>query len=455
MSSAAPTHPHASNGSPAIRRLVRWISRRCLGWFYREVRVLHAERIPATGAVLFIGNHPNDLPDVLLGYRATSRPLRYLATVSAATGWLSRTTYEGLGVVPVARIRDARKMQAAGVDVVAVNRDATDAVSSAFAAGHMIGAFPEGGVRDRCAMDHFRTGVASMVLKYLDAGAENDVSVVPFGLQYEAPRRFGSDVIVLVGTPFSARRWRDAQTEDSAKGAGGLTRVFHSALSEVTRNAPSWEVAEARDRLVAARAGAQSGANLSGDPLSVAADLVERAQAEVADQGDATVRLRTASDMLANSVEAAGGIATSSADHGRFLAALSGRPWPTAGARLVARLPIAAVGWLVHGPIFLAVRVLARRLAKERVDLVALSYVPGLFVIVLGYLLVAGSAAVLLASLGWSRWWAIVAFLLLPRFGDVAVQWRHELSAWRLTRRAAALPPADKAALLHAYAVVS
>lgn len=455
MSSAAPSTIASSNGSPAVRRLVRWISRRCIGWFYREVRVLHAERIPGTGPVLFIGNHPNDLPDVLLGYRATTRPLRYLATVSAATGWLSRATYEGLGVVPVARIRDARKMQAAGVDIVAVNREATDAVSSGFAAAHMIGAFPEGGVRDRCSMDQFRSGVASMVLKYLDAGAENDVTIVPFGLQYEAPRTFGSDVIVLVGSPFSVRRWRDAHVDDSSVGAGGLTRAFYSALTEITRNAPSWEIAHARDRLVAARAAVRAGTDSGADPLSVAADLVGPAQAEAMGQSHESVRRQTAADALATALEAAGGIGTSAMDHGRFFAALSSRPWPTAGVRLCAVLPVATIGWLVHGPLFLAVRALATRLAKERVDVVALSYVPGLFLIVLGYLLVAGAGAILFASLGWSPWWAIALFVLLPRLGDLAVQWRRDFSAWRLTRRAMAMQPADKAALLNAYAVVS
>ncbi|MBY0490238.1 MAG: 1-acyl-sn-glycerol-3-phosphate acyltransferase [Gemmatimonadaceae bacterium] len=430
MSAALPSA--APTGSPAFRRAIRWVSARCLGWFYRETCVLHADRIPADGPVLFIGNHPNDLPDVLLGYQATARPLRYLATISAATSWLSRKTYEWLGVIPVARIRDMRKMQAAGADVVAINRAATDAVAAALAAGEIVGAFPEGGVRDTCALADFKIGVASMILKYIDTGAENDVTVVPFGIQYEAPRHYGSDVCTLIGAPFSVRRWLASQP-DAERGAGGLTRAMHAAVSAVTRNAPTWEAAERRDQLVAALAGRRA----PRDPVRAAPGFVATATAIAIAESPESIECHAAARALANAVAKAGGIPTSSVDHARLLFALDvheqAAPVPTIVIWM--GLPAALIGWAVHGPLFLIIRWLADRAAKERADVVALRFVPGLYVAAVWYLLLGIAGALALGAIGWSPLWVLPVVMLMPRFGDLAVGWQRWFTAWRIVRR--------------------
>lgn len=451
MTASADSLP--SSGSPAFRRAIRWVSAQCLGWHYRETRVLHGDRVPPSGAVLFVGNHPNDLPDVLLGYAATDRPLRYLATISAATGWLSRRTYDWLGVIPVARVRDARKMQAAGVDVVAINRAATDAVGAALAAGQVVGVFPEGGVRDTCSLADFRTGVASMALKYLDADPSNDLMIVPFGLQYEAPRTYGSDVCTVVGTPFSVRAWLAATPDERERGAGGLTRAMHEAVAAVTRNAPTWDVAERRDHLVAAMAGRLA----PRDPSSAGPALVAKATALASSDAPAAVRCQIASGLLADAVRKAGGIPTSSLDHARLLFALDVHPQAAPVPTMVIwmGLPAALLGWVVHGPLFAAIRLVANRAAKERSDVVALRFIPGLFIAVLWYLLLGIGAAVALASAGWSPLWVLPALLVLPRFGDLAVGWQRWFTAWRMVRRVHQWGTPERMALREASATLA
>ena len=134
--------------SEPIPIFIRWLSRRVLRWCYREIRFVGTEQIPARGPVLLYGNHPNDLPDVLAGFFTTTRQVRYVATISATVLPLAASTYRGLGVIPVTRVRDVRKMKALGVDVSTVNRSAYDAVIEAFGAGDVVGVFPEGGVID-------------------------------------------------------------------------------------------------------------------------------------------------------------------------------------------------------------------------------------------------------------------------------------------------------------------
>jgi len=209
-----------------------WVSRRALRWYYREVRWEGREHIPATGPVLLIGNHPNDLPDVLAGYFTTPRPVRYLATVSVWSDWTARKTYEALDVIPVVRVRDARRLRDSGLDLAQVNAAAAQAVAAAFDAWQVVGAFPEGGVHAGPALGRLRTGVAKMLLDYSDGDAKRDVNVVPFGLHYSDAATPGSDLLVRIGAPFSLRAWLDAQLADQIS-PGRLTDRLREALLSV------------------------------------------------------------------------------------------------------------------------------------------------------------------------------------------------------------------------------
>jgi 1-acyl-sn-glycerol-3-phosphate acyltransferase len=439
-----------------LRNVVYWVCHRCLRWFYREHRVVGLGKVPASGPVILVGNHPNDLSDVIAGLYVTPRPVRYIATVSVTTSWAARTMYQAMGVIPVARVRDARKMRAEGVDLAAVNQAANDTVAAALAQGDAITVFPEGGVHDVPEIGRLRTGVAKMVLTHLDAGANNDVTIVPFGAQYEAPRTWGSDMLSVVGTPWSARAWVEAQPEGQ-RGPSAFTDALKASLLTVTRNAPTWEEAATRDEIVAAVA-----AQLAPrDPLGATTTVLERAAQLAADahsdgpSGEA-VRIKTAAHTLARAVERAGGIGTSSVDHARLLFALDVQkgPAPVPTIALWMGVPAAGMGWLVHAPILALVYWVAKRGATARTDVVPRCFAPGLYLVLGWWLLTALLLAVGLGLAGWSPLWALPALVTLPRFGDLAIGWRTWLMGWQLVQRVQKWSTPDRMALREAAATV-
>lgn len=476
---------------PLFHRLVAWISRRCLRWFYREQAVIGRERIPAHGPVLLIGNHPNDLPDVLLGYATTARPLRYVATISAATNPVARWVYRGLGVVPVARARDVRKMKALGLDITTMNREAAAALHQALASGDAVGVFPEGGVADIPEIGVLRTGVARMVLDAFEAGAIDDLTIVPFGVQYEAPRTWGSDVVVAVGEPWSLAAWRDARrAEGQLPNAVALAERMRASLRSVTRNSPTWDAAEWRDLAMAAQAAATAAPGtlravqvalaqrdwplpaddaetvnaeaVNAETVNAATPDAETPDAETPDVETPNARhvppqaqeaareqaVDRAPDLpaplvrhQAARVARAGGIPTSARDHARVRHATGlpadadVPPW----WRIVVWTPVALAGWFVHAPLFRLVAVLADRGKTCRTDHVIRRFVPGVYVVVAWYLLVGFALLVAADTADMEPLWALPLFLSLPRLGDTAVTWRHWLRARWLIRRARAL----------------
>ncbi len=427
---------------------VRWIARRCLRWFYRECQFVGLERIPADGPVLLIGNHPNDIPDVLCGYLTTRRRVMYVATVAGATSRISRAMYRGLGVIPVARVRDARKMRQQGLDAAATNAAAFSRIVALLRAGEIVGVFPEGGVHEGPSLGNFRAGVAKMALNCIVNGESNGLNIVVFGVQYDAARTTRSDVTITVAEPIVFDDWIAEHATVHVNVALALRQRLRTALLAVTRNSSSWAAAEGRDRLTAVIGALMSGGDAS--PLESAA----RVQAMCAVATDAAEwpdnALRPLVHEIATAVARAGGIATSSRDSARVCAAAGVQQvtsaWPSPLLLLLAT-PLGLLGLLVHGPILDAIWTLAKRSTKDRTEWVARAFVPGLYLMLLWYMVLGTMFAVGLHASAHSAWLAVPAVMLLPRLGDFAVSWRDAVNAERLRRRVMRWSPADRAAV--------
>lgn len=412
---------------PWARPIILWLARRCLGWNFRHWRIIRLGELPPTGPVLLIGNHPNDLPDILLGFFTTRRHVRYIATISAAANPVALATYRGLGVIPVARIRDARKLKARQVDAVALNRAANASVIAALHAGEVVGVFPEGGVVDSPALGNMRIGVAGMVLEYLDADSNHDVTVVPFGVQYEAPNHRGSDAWAVVGAPFSLKAWRAGALNGKAT-ATQLSERFRDALLSVSRSSPTWEEATRRDEIVAALAAQER----PDDPIAGTVALVQPVQ-KLLDGLQPATALPEAAHRLADAVQVAGGIPTSATDHARLRYALGlttgSAPW-SLPVLLLGAVP-AFTGALVNAPAWMALQWWGRKYATYRTDIPARFMVPGLYWVVGWWVLLTAVIALVLPLTGQSPWWALGAMLLMPRLGDYALAWGR---AWQGAR---------------------
>ena len=446
-----PFDPARSN---LLRAFLRWSAQRALRWLYRETVVVPLGRVPKTGPVLFVGNHPNDLPDVLLGLQACPRHVRYVATISAGAGGVARRGYEAMGVIPVTRVRDARKMRAMGVDMAAVNAEAGRLVAQAFGCGHVVGAFPQGGVHDSPHIARLRTGVAMMALEALDNGSTSDVTVVPFGVQYEAPRTPRSDAMAVVGIGWSLRTWREERIAAGLEaGVSALTEQLRTSLLAVTRNAPDWESAQERDELIAAVATlhtAPTSTTAHHPPLleraaqlvPIATRLVALRRSEAATPHSA--RLHTFVAELSQMVQEAGGLRTSARDVARLLvgAGIGAEAQLRPVWALLMLTPVALVGWLLHAPVFWVVWRLAHRFAKARADVMARACVPGLQFVLGWYLVLAVAAASTLVATGAANVVTMLGVLLLttqlPALADVALRWRDGWRAralvWRVRR---------------------
>ncbi|HEX6401439.1 MAG TPA: lysophospholipid acyltransferase family protein, partial [Actinomycetota bacterium] len=179
-------------------RFVRWVGRLAtLGWF-RAVDATGLERIPRTGPVLLVANHPGGVVDPALLTATVARPVRFLAMATLWRIWPLRPLLWLAGAIPVHRAQDpageggrhARNVEAFAASFEHLRR------------GGAMGIFPEGQASDEPRLLPIRTGAARIALGAHARGAMG-LRIVPVGLIYEDKQRARSRAYVRVGEPIA------------------------------------------------------------------------------------------------------------------------------------------------------------------------------------------------------------------------------------------------------------
>jgi 1-acyl-sn-glycerol-3-phosphate acyltransferase len=216
-----------------IQRLIVSLVHVITNSFFRRIDVVGEENIPASGPVIFAGNHPNALMDGwLLTARCGRWPIHFMANAKLWKYKLLGRMLDATGAVPVYR----REEHDGEVD----NSAAFDKLFEVIEAGHCMGVFPEGVSHTESQLSKLKTGTARIALSVAARGKVT-VTIIPCGLNYIHRHRFRSQVSIEFGEPIVVdRSWRDRFVADERECVRELTDQLAAALTTVTLNAPDW-----------------------------------------------------------------------------------------------------------------------------------------------------------------------------------------------------------------------
>ena len=400
-----------------VYRALRWAARVALHWYYGDIAVHGAERVPARGPLLVVANHPNALVDALLVATTLQRRVLLTAKATIFENPLLAPLLHVVGVVPLRRAADERAAAASRVIAPGRNADSFRAVRHTLQRGNAVLIFPEGISHDRPGMAPLKTGAARMALDAHDRGVR-DVAILPLGLVYERKESPRSRVLVRVGEPLDIDRWC---SNTGASDAAGLTTAIDDALRAVTLNFASDARAERAVALASALAAiAEPPAPLAHvPPLGTESDIARRVERATEGLTTAAPAVATRADDFITRVAALG--ARLAAEH-IALQDVRISPLIRHGAYFVAReglvvassLPFAMLGRIAHWlPIRLARFIAMRPTATDPSrDLPAMRTIQfGVGFVLVWYLLLGG------AVVHWLGWGAAVATLALIFLG--------------------------------------
>lgn len=210
-----------------MRTLVVGLARLLLRVFFRRISVVHAERLPASGPVVYVLNHPNGLVDPLFILVFAGRRVSFLAKEPLFhmffIGWCLRQ----LEALPVYRTRDHADP--------AQNRKTFDDARALLARGGSIALFPEGTSHSDPSLKPLKTGAARIALGAAAEPERLPLRIIPVGLAYSAKQHFRSQAQIFVGEPFDVAHVAMTEAgEPPPDPVHALTARIGEALNAVT-----------------------------------------------------------------------------------------------------------------------------------------------------------------------------------------------------------------------------
>lgn len=198
---------------------VRTVGRFWLWFFFRDLDVVRAEMVPASGPVLLCINHPNNLIDSLLVSVVVPRKVHYLATAALFRNPLVARFLTACGAIPVYRKQD-------DPDKMDRNADAFAACFRALEQGQLVGIYPEGTTHSESRVQRIKTGAARIALDYQASGRGAPLVLIPVGITFEARKAFRGHVRVSFGEPIPLVPYATVYREEPAKAVEALTTTI-------------------------------------------------------------------------------------------------------------------------------------------------------------------------------------------------------------------------------------
>ena len=319
-----------------MRRLAKLLVR----LFFRRIEVEGLAELPADAPTVLVANHINGLVDALLLMATLPRFPRFLGKSTLFRILPLWPFLKLAGVVPVYRAKDGES--------TARNEGSFRTCRLLLARKAEVALFPEGISHDESMLQPLKTGAARIALGAAVDDGVPGVVVVPVGLSYDAKARFRSRALVHAGPAQDADRWCGGYRGDPHQAVRAMTAELAERLSAVSPTYRSWvqatelrQIAEIVDRTADAPA--------DGDVDLARLEVTARNLADAEESGrrpqqfDALRRAFTEYErdlaLLGLSDEQ-----ISDSNHpGRRSLALA---W--AATRVLAALPAAAIGALVH-----------------------------------------------------------------------------------------------------------
>ena len=226
--------------------VVRFIAGIALDWFYRDLAIEGAERIPRTGPLLIAVNHPNQLIDAMVVLRLAPRRVRMTGKATLFEHPILRAVLRWYGVVPLRRMRDEAARDPAAAPDPRRNREAFRELVDTLAAGGAVLIFPEGTSHHQPQLAPLRTGLARVALQTRVERQLRGLRIQPVGLIFERKWAARTRILARVGAPIDLDAWcAEHEGADAADGAVDLlTARVDAALRELTLNFASVEEAE-------------------------------------------------------------------------------------------------------------------------------------------------------------------------------------------------------------------
>lgn len=210
-----------------------------IGWgirlYYKEIKILHKERLPQKGPLIIIANHPNTLMDAWVIGMICNQPIYYMAKATLFKSKFRLRILKSLNMIPINRQGEGR---IAGVE----NEDSMQACYDVLSKGNTLVIFPEGTSYQERVLRQLKTGTARIALETEKQNkGQLNLKVVAVGLNYEQAEKFRSRILIDIDYPIPIRNYYEDYLQSPRETTKLLTQKFRYSLEKVLLTTESKE----------------------------------------------------------------------------------------------------------------------------------------------------------------------------------------------------------------------
>lgn len=196
-------------------------------FFYRRIYILNKKNIPKSAPTLIASNHSTAFMEQILVAGLQWRSIYFWARGSVfEEKWSFPSIFRQAHLIPIWRPQE-------GIKKMHQNKQIFEVSKENLLAGNMLYISPEGNAVPEKRLRQFKSGTARIAL--LTAAANNfeeDVFIVPTGVNYTYHCDFRSEVIMSYGEPINIKNYKELYLINEAATAKQLTQDLKEALSK-------------------------------------------------------------------------------------------------------------------------------------------------------------------------------------------------------------------------------
>ncbi len=413
------------------RRIITALLRFALRIFFRRIEVAGLERVPRSGASIFVLNHPNGLvdPGFLLCY--APRPVSFLAKSPLFRAPVLGYFVRAMEAIPVYRKQDE------GGDT-SKNRGTFERSHALLARGGTIAICPEGVSHNEPSLRPLKSGAARIALGAASAGDALNLKIVPAGLYYTAKTSFRSSALLYFGEPISVEPVElDEDGEPPRAAVRALSDRISDALRETTLNAEHAEALATisrAERIFSSEDEADAGATSLMRELKLRRRFVEAYAFHRAQSPERLAALEARIRLYEEELKQAGFADPRDLSTARLSKNTTARHLLTRACAFILLFPLALVGACIHYPAYKLAGFLATKFSDNYDDVLStIKIIAAMLLFPLTWIVL------LILSYIFEGWRATLAALIVaPLAGYVSLRFTEEFERFLASLNAAA-----------------
>lgn len=188
----------------------------CFRLFYSTIHIVGKDNIPDGKSVIFASNHQNALMDPLAILFAADQPVYFLARADIFKKKFIARILRFLKLMPVYRLRD-------DVDIIEKDKQVFKETAALLAEGNSLGILPEGTHTPIKRLSLLKKGICRIAFETVsDSSFNNDLVIIPVGIDYSDYQKQGSGLIVIFGKPIEVIQYYNLYKDNPNKAVARL-----------------------------------------------------------------------------------------------------------------------------------------------------------------------------------------------------------------------------------------